>query len=70
LTKDEQLVLTPLMASVQRAVPTGGGVMTHVVPNNQDVVRFANGSIPFGTQSEGRELYGAVAKELYQRIGS
>jgi cellulose biosynthesis protein BcsQ len=68
LTKDERYVLGPLMASAQEAVPTGGGVMKNGVPNSPDVARFANGSIPIGTRPEGRELYGDVAKELYQRI--
>jgi chromosome partitioning protein len=68
LTKDEQVVLTPLLASVQKAVPTGGGVLTHAVPNSPEVARFANGSVPIGTQAEGRELYGDVAKELHQRL--
>jgi cellulose biosynthesis protein BcsQ len=68
LTRDERVVLAPLMANVQRAVPTGGGVMTHAVPNSSDVARFANGSIPIGTQPEGHRLYGDVARELRQRI--
>jgi cellulose biosynthesis protein BcsQ len=68
LTKDEQVVLTPLQAGVQRAVPTGGGVLTHTVPNSPDVARFANGSVPIGTQPEGHALYGDVARELHGRI--
>jgi hypothetical protein len=68
LTKDEQHTLDPLMASVQKAVPTGNGIMTHGVRNSPDVARFANGSIPLGTRPEGRGLFGDVAKELYERI--
>jgi hypothetical protein len=69
LTKDERPLFDVLEQAAQKFLPTGNAVLRHVVPNSQDVARFAAGSVPLGTRPEGRRLYEGVAAELLQRIG-
>jgi chromosome partitioning protein len=68
VTKDERPLFDVLEQAVQKFLPAGNAVLRHVVPNSQDVARFAAGSVPLGTRPEGRRLYEGVAAELLQRI--
>jgi cellulose biosynthesis protein BcsQ len=68
VTKDERPLFDVLEQAAQKFLPTGNVVLRHLVPNSQDVARFAAGSVPLGTRPEGHRLYEGVAAELLPRI--
>lgn len=67
LTKQECNALQQLRQSIKQFLPTDAAILRHVVKDDNAIARSAE-SVPYGTTAKGHELFGDVARELYERI--